>query len=59
MHGVQEATALRGRGIDALLEHLEVGAALAELSGQLEQMPQRAHRAGQPGDHQGVAGPQP
>jgi hypothetical protein len=44
----------RGR-VDLLLQHDQAHAALAQLIGQCQQVLQRPHRAGQPGDHEDVA----
>ena len=45
----------RRGGVDLLLQDDQVGAALAQLLGERQQVLQRPHRAGQPGDDEHVA----
>src|SRR5271165_5454792 len=52
---VEDQPALRGGGVDLLLEHDQADAALAQLVGEGEQVLERAHGAGQPGDDEDVA----
>ena len=47
-----------GRGVDALLEHHQVDAALGQEGGDAGEMAYRAGHPGQPGDHELVPGPE-
>lgn len=56
---MEDQAALRSGGVDALLEHLDVNAALGEIGGHADVVLQGPHRAGQAGDRELVSGPEP
>ena len=52
---MEHQPSLRGGGVDLLLEHDQADAPVAQLVGQREQVLERPHGAGQPGDDEYVA----
>ena len=55
---MEHQPALRRGGVDLLLEDDQAGAAVAQLVGERQQVLERPHGAGQPGDDEDVAGAQ-